>query len=110
VVLLHVKGTLGLVAEAVGEILLEDVAFIAAADEEVIDPVGAVIFMICVRIGLSPISTTGFGFSCDSSLSRQPHPPATMTVFMVLVSLFKGSTCGKSKATHSEWPPMTCPG
>ena len=37
--------------------------------------------MICHNIGLSPISIIGFGRCADSSLIREPIPPANMTIF-----------------------------
>jgi hypothetical protein len=39
--------------------------------------------MICQSIGLSPISTIGFGLRWDSSLSLVPKPPARITTFMI---------------------------
>src|SRR5262245_33911211 len=39
-------------------------------------------FMMCQRIGLSPISTIGFGRTVVSSDSRVPNPPARMTALM----------------------------
>src|SRR4030095_6221281 len=41
---------------------------------------------MCHRSGLPPISIIGFGFTCVSSLRREPNPPARMTVFMALFS------------------------
>src|SRR4051812_46603722 len=38
--------------------------------------------MMCQRIGLSPISTSGLGLATVSSASREPMPPARMTAFI----------------------------
>ena len=43
--------------------------------------------MMCQRIGLPPISTIGLGFTCVSSLMREPNPPARMTTFIASLSL-----------------------
>src|SRR5688572_11901431 len=38
--------------------------------------------MMCQSTGLSPISIIGFGFTCVSSLRREPYPPARITAFI----------------------------
>src|ERR1043165_190865 len=42
------------------------------------------IFMICQRIGFPPISIIGLGLLTDSSLIREPSPPARITAFICL--------------------------
>src|SRR5438552_635171 len=39
-------------------------------------------FMMCQRIGFSPISTIGLGLTWVSSLNLEPKPPAKITAFM----------------------------
>src|SRR5215469_7367483 len=43
--------------------------------------------MMCQRIGLPPISIIGFGLRCDSSEIRVPRPPASMTAFIIVLTM-----------------------
>jgi len=38
---------------------------------------------MCHKIGLSPISTMGFGLRCVSSDNLVPRPPAKITTFIL---------------------------
>ncbi len=40
-------------------------------------------FIMCHKIGIPPISITGFGRKILSSLIRDPNPPANSTTFIV---------------------------
>src|SRR6266581_69228 len=53
--------------------------------------------MMCQRIGRSPISTIGLGRVSVSSVSREPNPPARMTVFMITPS-----TIGNTLVHHQR--------
>lgn len=53
--------------------------------------------MMCHRIGRPPISIIGFGRATDSSLIREPSPPARMTAFIFLLCRFDSPIVDLSK-------------
>src|SRR6266849_10327286 len=60
-------------------------------------------FMICHRIGFSPISTIGFGLTRVSSLNLEPKPPAKITTFMKRHSSFQlHPSCSFARSAHGE--------
>src|SRR5690348_10500068 len=52
--------------------------------------------MMCQRIGRPPISIIGFGRSTDSSLMREPIPPASKTTFMMNDVLTPEAVCSRA--------------
>src|SRR5688572_20237441 len=57
--------------------------------------------MMCQRIGRPPISIMGLGRRVDSSLIRDPSPPARMTTFK-LASTMRGSHCRRFSTQGSS--------
>ena len=88
-VVVHVEGDVGGVQEVVGEVLLDDVALVAAADDEVVDAV--------LRVDLEDVPEDGAAADLDHRLGaearslhemRVPRPPARMTAFIATASLY----------------------
>ena len=70
--------------EVVGEVFLDHVALVAAADHEVIDAVGGVDFHDVPENRLAADLDHRLGLRWVSSEMRVPSPPARMTAFMIL--------------------------
>jgi len=77
----EVEGDVARVEVVVGEVLLDEVALVAEADDELLDAVGGVDLHDVPEDRLAPISTMGLGRTEVSSLSREPNPPAKITAF-----------------------------